>query len=96
MFNSEDGILLNNGMQTIINAFNHQGEKFQNIINDYEHRLQNLSLENESLKNENNILKKEISKLTLKLNSISKTISKENNIVNPILSYQDINNNVSI
>ena len=100
MLNAEDGILLNNGMQTIINAFNRQGEKFQNIINDYEQRIQNLSLENESLKNENNLLKKEINILNMKLNSISNTISKDNNnyinISNPILSYKDLNiSNVS-
>jgi hypothetical protein len=99
MLNAEDGILLNNGMQTIINAFNRQGEKFQNIINDYEQRIQNLSLENESLKNENNLLKKEIKILTMKLNSISNTISKDNNnlnLSNPILSYKDLSlSNVS-
>ena len=99
MLNAEDGILLNNGMQTIINAFNRQGEKFQNIINDYEQRIQNLNLENESLKNENNLLKKEIKILTMKLNSISNTISKDNNnlnLSNPILSYKDLSlSNVS-
>ena len=99
MLNAEDGILLNKGMQTIINAFNSQGEKFQTIINDYEQRFQNLSLENESLKNENKLLKKEINILTMKLNSISNTISKDNNYINlsnPSLSYKDLSiSNVS-
>ena len=97
MLNEQDGLLLNNGIQIIINAFNNQGEKYQNIINEYELRIQNLILENESLKQENNLLKKEINNLTIKLNSISNTISKENDIIsineNPKLTFNDLKNN---
>ena len=97
MLNEQDGLLLNNGIQIIINAFNNQGEKYQNIINEYELRIQNLILENESLKEENNLLKKEINNLTIKLNSISKTISKENDIIsineNQKLTFNDLKNN---
>ncbi len=56
MLNEQDGLLLNNGIQIIINAFNNQGERYQNIINEYEQTIQNLRLENESLKKENELL----------------------------------------
>lgn len=101
MLNEQDGILLNNGIQIIINAFNNQSEKCQNIINEYELRIQNLVLENESLKEENILLKKEINNLSTKVNSISNTISKEKNLIsindNPKLTFNDFqNNNISI
>jgi hypothetical protein len=97
MLNEQDGLLLNNGIQIIINAFNNQGERYQNIINEYERTIQNLRLENESLKKENELLKKEINNLTTKLNSISNTISKENNTISindiPKLDFKDFKNN---
>ena len=99
MIVEEEEILLNNGIQTIIKAFNDKVKKHQNIINSYEQKIQNLLLENESLKNENSLLKKEINNISIKFNSISNTISKENNIINtnynPLLT-NDLNNNISI
>lgn len=71
--NEEEETLLNNGLQTIIDAFKIQNDKYTTIIASQNQKIQALQSQNESLKSDNMKYISQIEELKQKLNSISST-----------------------
>ena len=73
-----DEIILNNGIQTIIDAFKLQSNKYLAIISSLNQKIQNLQTQNSLLRNENTQYRSELSELRTKIVTISTAANEQN------------------
>ena len=71
-------IILNNGIQTIIDAFELQSNKYLSIISSLNQKIQNLQTQNSLLRNENTQYRSELSELRTKIVTISTAANEQN------------------
>ena len=75
---NDDETILNNGIQTIIDAFKIQSNKYLTIISSLNQKIQTLQAQNDLLRNENTQYLSELSELRTKLVTISTTANDQN------------------
>lgn len=75
---NDDETILNNGIQTIIDAFTIQSNKYLTIISSLNQKIQTLQSQNDTLRNENTQYLSELSELRTKLVTISTAANEQN------------------
>ena len=73
-----DEIILNNEIQTIIDAFKLQSNKYLAIFSSLNQKIQNLQTQNSLLRNENTQYRSELSELRTKIVTISTAANEQN------------------